>query len=76
MTSSPPHSEAIKAARVCSAIYRQAGEFTACGRIGQVASSSTGLAHLPLRVLASFGCRAAHAAVYRTCVVFNLAVMF
>ena len=72
----PPHAEAIKVGRACSVIYRQAGELTACGRIGQVASSSTGLAHLPLRVLASFGCRAACAAVYHTCVAFNLAVTF
>ena len=59
----PPHSEAIKASRACSARYRREGELTACGRIGQVVSTCTGLAHLPLRVfmrvLAGFGCREA-----------------
>jgi len=58
--SSPSHSEAIKAGRACSAIYRRAGELTAGGRIAQVVSSSTGLALLPLRVfLAGFDCRVA-----------------
>jgi len=59
----PPHSEAIKASRACSVGLARQVELIACRRIGQVASSSTGLVHWPLRVftlvLAGFGCRAA-----------------
>ena len=58
----PPHSEAIKASRACSVRLARQVELIACGRIGQVASSSTGLAPWPLhvftRILAGFGCRA------------------